>query len=439
MNAMRYLRIFLLPLGCILVGPVSAQDTLLSLDKAIELALQNNFDIRIARNTRDRAANNSSAGNAGMLPRIDANGGYVKSVGSARQELSNGSEVDRDNSVSDNLNANVALTWTVFDGMRMFATRKRLEELAAQGDQSLRIQVENTTVDVITAYYGVVQQQQLLRSLGRQIAVAEEVVNINERKFANGSGAKLDLLLARTDRNALLSDQMNTQAALDVAKVALRNVLALEASISYSVEDTVIIAYDPSLDQLKQEAGAKNSLLVLYDREQRIAELGLKEQKAAHLPVINLTSAYQFTRATSNASFILLNQNQGLNYGVTASVPLFNGFKLNTQTKNAKLDLLNAQLEYDKAAHQVSADVLASYQRFQAAKGVLQLEEENIAAARELLEIARERYRVGASNIIELKNAQATYGQSVRRLASARNAAKLQETELRRLSGALVR
>jgi outer membrane protein TolC len=177
----------------------------------------------------------------------------------------------------------------------------------------------------------------------------------------------------------------------------------------------------------------------MYDRAKRIAELGLKEEKAAHLPVINLTSAYQFSRATSNASFILLNQNQGLNYGITASVPLFNGFKLNTQTKNAKLDLLNAQLEYDKAAHQVSADVLASYQRFQAAKGVLQLEEENIAAARELLEIARERYRVGASNIIELKNAQATYGQSVRRLASARNAAKLQETELRRLSGALVR
>jgi outer membrane protein len=439
MSANHLLRILLLPLGCAVACMLSGQDTLLTLDKAIGMALENNFDIRIARNTREQAANNSSAGNAGMLPRVDANGAYTRTEGSARQELSNGQEVARDNSVSDNLNANVALTWTVFDGMRMFATRKKLEELAAQGDQSLKIRLENTTADVITAYYAAVQQQQLLRSLGRQIAVADEVVTISERKLANGSGSKLDLLLARTDRNALLSEQLNTRASLDQAKVVLRNLLALEATTSYNVEDTVIIAYDPGLDQLKQEAGAKNSLLVMYDHEQRIAELGLREQKAAHLPVINLTSAYQFTRATSNASFILLNQNQGLTYGVTATVPLFNGFKLSTQTKNAKLGVLNATLEYDKAAHQVSADVMGAYQRFQAAKGMLQLEEENITAARELLEIARERYRVGASNIIELKDAQATYGQSVRRLASARNTAKLLETELRRLAGALVR
>jgi outer membrane protein len=439
MNPAHHIRKFLTLLGCAVLGAVHAQDSLLTLDQALEVALRNNFDIRIAKNLREQAANNSSPGNAGMLPRIDANGAYARTTGSARQELSNGQEVARDNSTSDNLNANVALTWTVFDGMRMFATRRKLEELAAQGDQSLRIQVENTTVDVITAYYGVVQQQQLLRSLGRQLVVADEVVSINERRFANGSGSKLELLLARTDRNALLSEQLNTQAALDQAKVTLRNLLALEANTSYSVEDSVIIAYDPSLDQLKQEAGTKNSLLVFYDRQQRIAELGLREQKAAHLPIINLTSAYQFTRATSNASFILLNQNQGYTYGITATVPLFNGFKLNTQTRNAKLDLLNATLEYDKAAHQVNADAIGAYQRFQAAKGVLALEEENIVAARELLEIARERYRVGASNIIELKDAQATYGQSVRRLASARNTAKLLETELRRSAGVLVR
>lgn len=417
----------------------SAQDTLLTLDRAIELALQNNFDIRIARNVREKAANNSSAGEAGMLPRVDANGSFVKTVGDAKQELANGSEVARDNAESDNLNANVALTWTVFDGMKMFATRRRLEEQAASGDQSLKIQVENTTSEVITAYFGVVQRQQLLRSLGRQIAVADEVVSINERKLANGSGSKVELLTAKTGRNALLSDRLSTQAALDRAKVDLRDLLAMDVGTAYAVEDTVIIGYDPSLEQLRQESGARNSTLLLYDRERRIAELGLKERKASHLPVVNLTGAYQFTRATSNASFILLNQVQGYNYGVTATVPLFNGFRNSTQVKNAKIDLLNAQIGYDRAVHELSADVLNAYRDFQSAKGLLTLEEENIVAARELLDIARERYRVGASNIIEMKDAQATYGQSVRRLASARNAAKLRETELRKLAGALVR
>jgi outer membrane protein len=385
---------------------IHAQDTLLTLDRALELALQNNFDIRIARNTREQAANNSTAGNANMLPRLDLNGAYTRTTGDAKQELSNGSEVDRSNATSDNANANVALTWTIFDGTKMFATRERLKQLAAQGDQALKVRLETTSVDVITAYYAVVQQQQLLRSLGRQIAVAEEIVTISDRKLANGSGSRLELLLARTELNALRSEQLTTSSALDQAKV---------------------------------EAQAKNSLLQFYDREQRIAELGLKEYKAMHWPIIDIIGAYQFTRSTNNASFILLNQNLGYSYGVTATVPLFNGFKLDTQVKNAKLGLLNAQLEYDKVTHQVSADVLAAYQDFQAAKGILQLEEENITAARELLDIARERYRVGVSNIIELKDAQATFGQSVRRLAGARNAAKLAETRLRQLSGALVR
>lgn len=431
----RSLLLAALTVGC----QALAQDTLLTLDNAIGLALQNNFDVRIARNVRDQAANNSNAGEAGMLPRLDLNGAYAKTTGSTKQHLSSGLDVDRDNSISDNASANVALSWTVFDGLRMFATRKKLEELAAQGEQALRIRIENTTASVIDGYYAVVQQQQLLHSLERQLAVADELVSINERKLSNGSGSRLDLLLAQTDRNALRSEQLITQAALDRAKADLRNLLALDPSAPYAVEDTVIIAYDPSLEQLKRDAGAQNSMLVLYDRQRRIADLSLKEYKADHLPVVNLTGAYQFTRQTNNASFLLLNQNLGYTYGVTATLPLFNGFRLDTRIKNAKIDLLNAQLDHDKAVQQVNTDVFGAYQEFQAAKSILQLEEENIVAAKEMLAIARERYRVGASNLIEMKDAQATYGQAVRRSAGARNAAKLAETELRRLAGVLVK
>lgn len=416
-----------------------AQDSLLTLDEALARALESNFDIRVARNVRERAANYDNAGQAGMLPRVDLNGAYAKTTGSARQELSSGAELERDNSVSDNLALQGLATWTVFDGLRMFATREKLRELSAQGEQDLKIRIEASTVDVITAYFEVVQQQQLLRSLDRQIAVGEEVVNISDRKLTNGSGSRLELLLARTDLNALRSEQLTTQALLDRAKVLLCNYIAMEPTTAYMVEDTVVISYDPSLEELKRNSSQQNSLLLRYDRAQRISELGLKESRAARSPVIDLTGSYQFSRATSNASFILLNRNLGATFGVTATVPLFNGFRIDTDIKNAKLELDNARIQYEQIAYQVNAVVVAGHAQFQAAKGVMALEEENIAAAREVLAIARERFRVGASNIIELKDAQATYGQAVRRLAFARNAAKLAETELRRLAGVLVR
>ncbi|MFZ1687723.1 MAG: TolC family protein, partial [Flavobacteriales bacterium] len=389
--------------------------------------------------TGEQAANNSTAGNAGMLPRMDLNGAYVKSIGSTQQHLSSGENVDRDNSVSDNASANVALTWTVFDGMRMFATREKLKQFAAQGEQALKIRIENSVASVITAYYSVVRQEQWLRALREQIAVSTELVSISERKLANGSGSKLDLLLVRTELNAQRSAELTAKAEEDQAKVELRRLLALEPIVNYTVEDTVVFGYDPSLDQLKTDAGRLNSLLLMYDRDQRIAELGLKEYRALHLPVIDLNGAYQYSRTTNNASFLLLNQTLGYTFGVTATLPLFNGFAVNRQVKNAKLDLLNAQLAYTRQQQALSADVLKAHQQFQSAKAILQLEEENIVAAREMLAIAQERFRVGASTIVELKAAQSAHADATLRLVGVRYDAKLAETELRRLAGVLVK
>ena len=437
MIALRRIALILL-VGCCAPGMMRAQDTLLTLEQAIGLALQNNFDIRIARNVNEQAANNNTAGNAGMLPRVDLNGSYQKTIGSAEQHLSSGETVDRDNSISDNASANVALNWTVFDGMRMFATRMKLEELAAQGDLVLKAQIENTIASVIAAYYAIVGQEQLLSAIREQIAASTEIETISKRKLANGSGAKLDLLLVSTELNAQRSAELTAQAEADKARVELRRLLALEPGMTYSVEDTVVIVYDPALEQVMADADRQNSLLLLYDRDQRIAELGLKEYRSLHLPTVDLNGAYQFSRSTNNASFLLLNQNLGYTFGITATMPLFNGFTVRTQVANARLDLENAQLAYTRQQQTLHADVLKGYQEFQSAKGILDLEEHNILAAREMLAIAQERFRVGVSTMIELKVAQSTYASATLRLVQARYNAKIAETELRRSAGVLV-
>ena len=425
--------------SCLAWNGAWAQDSLLTLDRALELALENNFDIRIARNTSEQAANNNTPGNAGMLPNLDLNGAYQTTTGSAKQHLSSGLDVDRSSATSDNASANVALTWTVFDGTAMFATRRKLEELSAQGEQELKVQIETTTAAVISAYYAIVGQEQLLRSVREQITASAEIQGIAERRLANGSGSRIELLLARTELNAQRSAEITAKAGSDKAKVELRRLLALEPRTDYDVVDTVIISYDPSLDQLREDADRQNSLLLLYDREQRIAELGLKEYNALRLPQVDLNAAYQFSRTTNNASFLLLNQALGYTFGVTAKLPLFHGFTLNTAVKNAKLDLLNAQLAYTRQKQTLAADVLKVYELFQSAKGVLQLEEENILAAREMLAIAQERFRVGVSTMVELRIAQSTHAAAILRLVTARYNAKLAETELRRLGGLLVR
>ncbi|MCB9166862.1 MAG: TolC family protein [Flavobacteriales bacterium] len=422
---------------CAMIG-AKAQDSLLTLDHAVELVLKNNFDIRIARNTAEQAANDNTIGNAGMLPRVDLNGAYATTTGHARQELSNNTEVDRTGATSDNLSGNVALSWTVFDGLGMFATKKRLEELTTEGELALKVRIEEVLSGLIGTYYTVVQQQQALEAINEQIAVAEEVGTIAQRRLDNGSGSKLDVLLARTQLNAQRSAALSAQAGLDNAKLELCRLLTIAPTTTIAVEDTVIIRYDPDLAALQNAATAGNNTLLLSGSRQRAAELGLRATQATRWPTIDLNGAYQFTRSTNNASFILLNQNLGYTWGVTASVPLFNGLRTNTAIRNAKLDLLNAGLDLESERQQLDADTRKAWRDLQSRKGILTLEEENITAAREVLHIAEARFQAGLSSIVELKEAQSTFAEAASRLVTARYNAKVAETELRRLAGDLV-
>ena len=94
---------------------IFSQDSLLTIQQAIEISLKNNYDIRIATNNKDQQENNNSAGNSGMLPTLDANASYTRSSNSLKQKYSNNLEVNRNASLSTNAVADLAATWTIVD------------------------------------------------------------------------------------------------------------------------------------------------------------------------------------------------------------------------------------------------------------------------------------------------------------------------------------
>ena len=424
--------------SCFNSGSVMAQDSLLTLDKAIENSLLNNFDVKIAGIERDQNKNNDHAGMAGMLPKLDLNGSYSTSNQNTRQSYSSGLEVNRDNVSTDNLNANASAVWTVFDGLKMFATREKLGELYYQSEEKLKVQMESTLQEVISTYYSIVQQKQLLASTREEIKYAEERMHIAERRLGNGSGSRLDFLQTKTDLNALRSAELNQQSALEAAKIQLNQFMNKDLSSSFDVTDTIIINYSPSLEDLRNTVLSKNHTLKYFERNQQISKLGLKELQGSRLPKISLNGAYQFTKVKNEVGFILLNQNTGLNYGITASLPLFNGFILSSQIKNARLNLKSSQLLVEQSRQEISAELLNAYRNFTNQKATLKLEEENIEYAREILKVAQEKFRIGASSLVEVKNAQSTFEAANLRLVSARYNTKVSETLLRRLNGDLI-
>ena len=145
MRTWRIIALSLAAHGAVLV----AQDTL-SLDQAIRLALANEHGIRIARNDARIAEEQSSAGNAGLLPRVDATGRGNYSNQYSRLDFAEGiPDVERDGVESTTLSGQLGLSYTLFNGMGNFAAHDRAVLNAHLADLRARAQVEATLTQVI--------------------------------------------------------------------------------------------------------------------------------------------------------------------------------------------------------------------------------------------------------------------------------------------------
>ena len=151
--------ICVLMLASSLFSMVYSQEKL-SLDDAIKIALKNNYSISISRKDAQIAANNATYGNAGAYPLIQGVLGENYQNNSIHQQYSTGAEVIRPNVKSNTTTAGLQMTWTIFQGFKMYATYDRLKELEKIGDDNLRMMVENNVAQIINGYFDIVQQYQ---------------------------------------------------------------------------------------------------------------------------------------------------------------------------------------------------------------------------------------------------------------------------------------
>jgi outer membrane protein len=411
----------------------------LSLADAVSLALKNNYSILIAKNDAAIAKNDNSPGNAGMLPSVSIGGGISKTENSLDQKYTDGRVVNRIGVGSTSANAGIGLNWTLFDGFRMFFTKEKLAEIAARGELAYKIDIENTVGQVIAAYFNVAQAQKLIASTELVIAIDSERVALAQTRLDVGSGSRLDFLQAKVDLNEQLSIRMRQLATLEENKDNLNYLLARKAGTDFSVSDSIVITYRPSAETLRNSVQQNNYSVNAAQRDRRISLLGLKETRSLRAPVVDFSAGYNYSRTKSEAGFLLLNQSDGYNYGLSLSWNLFDGFNTNRQLKNAKVSYESSGFRLQDVQLQVSMQLEKALRDFTNNLSILALEDENILLARENLDVAFERFRTGLSNSLELKNAQLSFQDAEVRLVQAQYAAKISETELMRLNGELVK
>jgi outer membrane protein TolC len=210
---------------------------------------------------------------------------------------------------------------------------------------------------------------------------------------------------------------------------------------SFEVSDSIPLNTGIGLGDIQIDIEKTNPLLLIARKNMDIAGLTLKERKAERFPVVSFNSAYNYSR-TDNKKVInpfspLFNQSNGLNYGLTANIPIFNRFNTKRLIRQAELDIQYQQLVFENQRSLLNLDVITAFKNYELQKKALALEEENILLARENVDIVFQTYKLGAATLVQLREAQNSLEAANNRLIAARYATKLAETELLRLKGSL--
>ena len=412
----------------------------LSLEEAVKTALQNNYSINIARNEKEISNNNLSLGNAGFLPSLDAEGSYQKSINNTTQEYLTGQKINSSNAKSSSLSGDITLNWTIFNGFEMFASLNQLKELKKQGETNFKIVVENTLSNIITTYFDIVRQKQVLAVLERSINISEERVRIAQDKKQLGSGSKFDLLQAQVDLNEDRSSFLNEELTLSQDKVLLNRLLGRNVNYGFSINDSVIsINQNLSLEELTSQAGNKNSSLILAKQNKNLADINLQLARTNWYPEISLFAGYDYLHSESEAGFVKSNTNKSVNYGINASLNIFNGLNTNRNIENAEVSIKNSELSYEETKKIIDADLQNAFNAYKSSLTLVNLETENLKAAEENSNIAVERLRLGSIAPLDFRETQRKLIDAKSRLVGAQFEAKKAETQLLLLSGQLIK
>ncbi|MES2132809.1 MAG: TolC family protein [Bacteroidota bacterium] len=421
------------------VSSTAFSQSILTVDDAIKMGLGKNFNVLIAKNNQEIAKVQNNIGAAGMSPSVTVNGNLNLATLNSHQEFNTGVVQDKNGAQSNTSGASINAYWTIFDGLRMFAIKKRLNENEQLSAVYLKQQMENTTYDIIAAYYNIVKTDALIKAAKQNLEIYEERKKIAQLKLQIGSDSKVDLLLSQSDYNKAKSSIIQLELDLLNAKTQLNQLISQPIDTDFKTTDSIIVNYNPTYEDLKKSSISTNSAIQISKQSELIAQQRIKEYRANNLPLIQLNGSYTFLRSQSQAGIVFLNRQTGLNGGVTASWLLFNGMKNQKLIKEANLVTLNQRYITQQTEQLVDASVFVNFKSFQMNKQIVDLETQNLADSKQVQVVSLERYKIGKASLLETIETQKNLEDAQVRYINALYAIKLAETELLRTNGALVK
>ena len=412
---------------------------LVSISEAIELALENNYGIKIISNNKEIAKNNAGVLNSGYLPTVTSSSGATFNRDNLEAEFANGESTALNGAKSSRYNASINLNYTLFDGLGRYYDYKRLKETYKLSELQARETIENTIAQLYVVYYNVAQVTENVTVLEKTLTVSKDRITRASYQFEYGQGTMLNVLNAQVDINNDSINLINAKQQLVNTKRDLNVVLGNVISSEFRVDTTIDFKLDIDQNDLANKVKSNNVNLLQLDKNIMINTFIVKANKSGYLPSLGLTGSYGWNKGNNNAaSFVAVSTNTGLSGGLSLSWNLFDGGATATRVSNAKIELENRSLEKESMVIDIERNFNNAWDDYQNKLTIFQVQENNIITSTNNFNRTQEKYKLGQATSIEFRQAQLNLINSELNRNQAKYAAKIAELTVLQLSGELL-
>ena len=412
---------------------------ILTKKEALQIALENNYGIKLANNNIEIAKNNSSIYNSRLLPTLSTNAGANYDISDQEIVRQNDSISNFSGAETKTYNASVNLNYTLFDGLGRKYNYKQLKETYNLTELQARETIENTYLQLFTVYFQIARLSENTQNLNETLKISKQRLQRAKYQYEYGQSTKLELLNAEVDVNNDSINFLNAKQQFTNTKRDLNIVLGTIQDVDYYVETEVDFITLLSFEDLLSKATKNNVVLKQNEKNIAISEYGIKASKGGYLPSVGLTSSYGWSKSDNPASsFLASSINTGLRAGVNLSWNLFDGGNTKTRVANAKIVLSNQEILQQQQVETLENTLKNTWEEYHTKLYILNAQEQNVITNQNNFDRTQERYKLGQVTSIEFRQAQINLINTQTALNNAKYDAKLIELELLQLSGQLL-
>jgi outer membrane protein TolC len=398
-------------------GEVIATGEMLTLQRAIDIALKNQPSILAGQSTV--RANEATIGQAraNYYPQITASGSYNRSYSETTTTVTSGADRTVSTATSahrDQYSSSLGLSQTIFDFGKT-PTQVRINSLNTESSRFDLDSTLNTVVfNVKQAFYNVLQAQRIRDVAGESVKQFQQHLDQAQGFYGVGTKSKIDVTKAEVDLSNARLNLIKAENQIRLSRVTLNAAMGIPDVPDYNLEDNLSYTkYGLPFEEALSTVYAKRPDLQSLEKRKEAAKESISLARKGYFPVVSGNANYAY----SNNDFPL---NNSWNYGVSISIPLFSGF-------DTRYRVAQAQANYDTISANEQSLRLDIYSQVQQGYLTLREAEERIGAseltvrqATENVELATGRYRAGVGSPLEitdalvgLNNAKVAYTQAL--------------------------